>query len=462
MNSTTLNTTVQHGGTRGWVPQSNDRGTLDILTSCAITTFLCIWTCACVNVPAPGKGSRDIIQDRWHMFCLGILGPEFVLMSAIGQYCCAKTATQKFRTVKKSQPTDDWTMRHSYFADMGGVHVKFDGCNAFPVNAEQLHYLVAKEYLQYPSHLTLDVIKDKNKRDGLSRLLYRIISSVQMFWFTLNTIARPTQRLAVTTLELTTLGYIFCALGTLCFWRNKPMDILYPVTLQCESELKKIVSEFPGASLEEYHLTPLECISRKEWIGSQLWVYYVNILRRMRVVIIRPRVKPVLTRPMVFLMLLLSFSYTGIFVAGWNLYYPSNVERLLWRISTLGTLVVVVIGAIFEASYMFLRPNQISEEVDVPRDIEQTKQPGAPARPSKEKKLSTLKRLLSKTRNNSPDQDPALEIPLHALLFTTPLCALYTIFRIYILIEDIISLRRLPVSAFVSVDWSMYIPHINI
>lgn len=168
MNSTASNhgnTTAPYEGTRGWVPQSNNRGTLDILISCAITIFLCIWTCVCVNVPAPGRGVWDIFRDRWHMFCLGMLGPEFILLSAVGQYCSAKASALAF---KESNCTE-WTMRHSYFADIGGIHLQFPGWKSFPANAKQLHYLVANGHIPYPSIVTLDMIKDKNKTDGLSR-----------------------------------------------------------------------------------------------------------------------------------------------------------------------------------------------------------------------------------------------------------------------------------------------------
>ena len=99
------------------------------------------------------------------MFCLGMLGPEFVLLSAVGQYCSAKDATRAFHNSGYVK----WTIRHSYFADMGGVHVRFPRWRPFPVNAKQLHYLVVNHHIVYPENITLEKIKDRNKRDGLSR-----------------------------------------------------------------------------------------------------------------------------------------------------------------------------------------------------------------------------------------------------------------------------------------------------
>ena len=82
----------------------------------------------------------------------------------------------------------------------------------------------------------------------------------------------------------------------------------------------------------------------------------------------------------------------------------------------------------------------------------------------KEKGLKKWRILVSKfaakLRNNSPDKDPQLEVSLRFFIPCLILCFLYCLFRAYILIEDIIGLRNLPSSAYDSVDWSRYVPHI--
>jgi hypothetical protein len=178
MNSTIFNKTSSHVELRGWVSQPQGRGTLDILVSCGITIFLCIWTSVCVNVPAPGHGPWDIFLDRWHMFCLGLLGPEFVLLLAVGQYCLARsswTLLQKENLpddVRKKLKPDlpEWTMKHSFFADMGGILLESPEFPSFPINAKQLHYLIVKGYIPFPV-ITEETINDKNKADGLTRLV---------------------------------------------------------------------------------------------------------------------------------------------------------------------------------------------------------------------------------------------------------------------------------------------------
>lgn len=60
-------------------------------------------------------------------------------------------------------------MRHAYFADMGGFLVTSDDYQTpFPVNGDQLFFLVSNGYIDLPDIAKAD-IDDKDKRDGLAR-----------------------------------------------------------------------------------------------------------------------------------------------------------------------------------------------------------------------------------------------------------------------------------------------------
>ena len=79
----------------------------------------------------------------------------------------------------------------------------------FPVDAEQLYFLVSEGYVDCPTIDEAD-IDDKNKRDGLARLL----KVLQAFIFGATTIARFSQHLAAATLEITTLAFVFADVVT--------------------------------------------------------------------------------------------------------------------------------------------------------------------------------------------------------------------------------------------------------
>ncbi|KAF2245148.1 hypothetical protein BU26DRAFT_533233 [Trematosphaeria pertusa] len=462
MNHSIANTTGNWEGTRGWVRQPNNRGSLDIIISCSITIFLCAWTSICVNVPSPEHGVWEIFRDRWHMLCLGGLGPEFVVLISIGQFCMARASVQAFAKTKHQS----WTMKHAFFADMGGIHLQFPNTKSFPVNGKQLHFLVTNGYIVYP-RISAEDIDDKNKANGLART----ICTIQILWFTLSTLSRPIAHYAITTLELTTLAYILCTLATLFFWRCKPMDVRTPITLECSTPLERICDRRGRTAAEPYYYTPLDFISREEWIATRLWTYYVNLLRQMHLIHTYKRSLPIRhfssfyiplpTRPLLFTMLAIAFAYTGIFIAGWNLHYPTESELILWRTCTLGTMIITVIGSLFEVTMMFVqyrRRHTISALIHNP-DIEimPLDPVGRPSHPSG--KPTKLQVTLQNIRNNTPEKDPHFDIPIRSLIVTTPICALYVIFRGFILLEDVISFRELPASTFVTINWSTHVPH---
>jgi hypothetical protein len=85
----------------------------------------------------------------------------------------------------------------------------------FPIDGPQLSYLVSQKYLPF-----LDVMEktiwDMNKLDGFARGF----TVVQIGWFCVQCIGRAFQHLPISTLELTTLTFIFCTLCTYFFWHH--------------------------------------------------------------------------------------------------------------------------------------------------------------------------------------------------------------------------------------------------
>lgn len=148
---------------------------MDILVSCVATTLLCIWSSVCVNVPNQKYGAWDIARDKWHMLCLGSLAPENILLLALGQYSSALSTYDAFKASKF--PSEYWTMRHAFFADMGGFILCPKDWTPFPIDGKQLHYLVTfnrrgtdEKYLKFPEVLE-ETIKDRNKSSGLARCI---------------------------------------------------------------------------------------------------------------------------------------------------------------------------------------------------------------------------------------------------------------------------------------------------
>jgi len=277
------NNSSNSSSTQGWTPSPDGRGSFDIIWSCVSTIFLCSWTVLCVQVPALDEDEWVLFRRKFYLTCLGIAGPEFILMLAIGQWASARRSLKEFQL----SGYKDWTMNHAFFADMGGFVLHPRDWTPFPIDAKQLHYLVVKGYLPYPA-INKRVIADRNKIDGL----VRFITVGQTLWFIANCITRSIQHLAITTLELTTVAFIFCTLGTSFCWAHKPADVDRAIILETNCSIADILREAGDCAREPYRNTPLDFVSRKEWSWSLYWSHWINLLRGLKIVF-RPKVRPI-------------------------------------------------------------------------------------------------------------------------------------------------------------------------
>ena len=71
----------------------------------------------------------------------------------------------------------------------------------------------------------------------------RVLTVIQVLWFSINCIGRLAQRMALTTLELTTLAFIYSMLATSVCWRHKPLDVSYPITLETDITIAEILTK---------------------------------------------------------------------------------------------------------------------------------------------------------------------------------------------------------------------------
>ncbi|KAF2668074.1 hypothetical protein BT63DRAFT_308818 [Microthyrium microscopicum] len=456
---------------RGWVSSPNERGTIDIIWSSLITMFLCSWSLLCLNVPAPKHSILSRLHLRLWLTALCFLGPEFTLVMALGQYASARQSVIDFANAKAG----DWTMNHAFYANMGGFMLHTPDFAPFPVDAKQLLFLIKGGFVELPK-LQKRAIADKNKVDGMLRL----ITLLQVLWFTINVIGRIATRLTVTCLELTTAAFIICAVGTSYCWLHKPADVEVPEDIYSSHsivEIEKAAWEAaksdptidPNVSREIQTRTPLDFLSRKEWAWSKYWTNWINILRNMKIVF-APKQFPVdrfentvflpLPKSLYTIWSLIALAYSSIFVAAWNFEFPTPIERTLWHIATLGLLVSAVaywvITHFAYDAWPSIRSWLSSHLPEMSSRIQKKREASINTRLGRK-----LHKLADMLRNNSPNKDPALTIPLKAILPIYVLGVLYCTSRTYILLADIVELRSLPADAFEQVDWSVFVPHFH-
>lgn len=366
---------------------------------------------------------------RWQLFA--IIFPEVVTSMAAEQWESANQSVQEFKRLDHPQ----WTMRHAFFADMGGFMLHSPDVPSFPVDSEQLAYLVEKKYLPYP---TVDetAIWDRNKADGFARF----VTFVQVTWFCIQCLARWVQGLAVSTLEITTFATILATLNSLFFWYHKPLDVQFPIALQTESRIADILSDAGNRASQPYSRTPLDFLKSPPvstsivapfWFGVGV---VVNLDKESNVRPLR-RFGNSKTRPPAGITIretiygiLFEFVYFGVHLASWNQLFPTQAELVLWRVSNLVLmgllalyLIAIPIGMV--SSKPFSR-RWLPNEVDTPLAV-------------------------------------AAQLPRWAqVMIHIPILAAYLLARSYILLEGLISLRALPLKAYVDITWTSFLPHL--
>ena len=456
---------------QGWTSSPEGRGTISIIWSCVITTFLCCWSVLVINLPG-----RE--ATRWSTFVRKVLllglcaaAPEIVVQVALGQWLSAKQATNLFHKSGYS----DWSLRHSFFVDMGGLHIRFLNEMSFPINSRQLHYLITKEYVAYPNQIKEYQIRDRNKVDGTLRL----ITLAQTLVFITNLMLRAIQNLAITALELSTSAFVVSSAMTTIFWLRKPADVEHCDFIEANVSLETILANDDRCIDTVFTYTPLDYIGHEEWSWSILWMHGLSCLQKLHLAS-QPQEEPgmpiqrfhntsvpVIHGWFLTLFAVIGLVYLGIFVAGWNYSFPSTYEQTLWRIASLtamGAATGVFLTQRIFFDWLFFGPRSSNAWRMSPRKGDssvaaqgnRSKEGSARIRSLKGK----LNNLLASIRNNSRSKNPALDAHVGAVLLTWFFGFIYCCSRGYIFVADFVELRSLPASAYQTLNWLSLSPYV--
>ena len=417
---TSMSTSNTTDGRLGWESSPDGRGTIDIVWGCTLTIFLCVWTVLTLNVPAPDTTPWAFTRTKMKWAIIALFGPEWLLGMAGGQWSIARRARKQFR-----DGGIEWTMRQSFFADMGGVRVKLKD-DEFPVTSKHIYVLVKLGLIKLDA-ITPAAINDRSKADGVAKLF----TIMQTGWFVLQCLARLIQQISITTLELSTIAFVVCAIGTNIMWWAKPKDVFVPIVLEIDCTLEGLLAMAgprtfdASAEATNWRWSPLERFDdlRPNFLAD-VGQYF---LHRSNLEFSQPAQKsrfrndrlPPLERDWLLghFLGVLSLLFGGVYVAGWNISFSTRIEQIIWRVCT------VMLFSLIVAFWT----------VDAAVEIYEKKT--APGKP----KVAVT---------------PA-KMALYAAIAVT-----YMTIRLYILIEPFAYLRSMPPDAFETVQWLSFIPHI--
>ncbi|KAJ5794349.1 hypothetical protein N7457_000948 [Penicillium paradoxum] len=439
-----------NNGTAGWVSGPNTRGTMDIVWSSLLTVFLCTWTAVCLNLPNPKDTPFQIFCRRTKWMFWAIVSPELVLSVAIGQYASARRSVKRFRKLGVDQ--NRWTLRHGFYADMGGMLLQPVDSTPFLVNSRQLVYLVEKQYLECPP-ITQSEIWDKSKTDTLARLL----SLGQSIWLMIQLFGRLILKLPITTLELSAGAIVICTFGTFICWMHKPSDVHTGIVLSMDVSIAEILLKAGDAAAAPYRHTPLDFVAKQSFTcGYEVMGFFgLRFDDRERPLRRFPNDRfPDIGTFEKFTLFCLTSAFASFHLIGWYFAFPSRVEQILWRISSsivTGATVLYWVLETIAARQRYGRWDKylIWLRLKKPHPHRHIDAEATLARQDTVSRLDAFEK----------EQKEAKPILLWEVGIILPVIVLYVSARGYMLVEVFVGLRRLPIGTFTTFEVSEMIPH---
>jgi hypothetical protein len=151
-------------------------------------------------------------------------------------------------------------------------------------------------------------------------------------------------------------------------------------------------------------------------------------------------------------LLLLGLCYGGIHAAAWNFSFPTNIERIMWRVTCISAL-AGFLGMLYFMNVI----ESLNSELSL----------GIPIFTALGRELRRGKKLILYAKNYGK-WDSFENVILSIMQFSFFYFAILSIFlipyfllvRLFIVTESFISLRRVPIGVYTGVPWTEYIPHL--
>ncbi|KAM7182635.1 hypothetical protein V8F33_014153 [Rhypophila sp. PSN 637] len=460
----------------GWIYDTGYRGTLDILYGCLVVLVAAVWTVVHLNVPSQNDSDWRIFWRRLRWSLVSITAPDFLTLVAAAQWDCAQRSVKEM--AKLPGAAEKWTLVHAFYANSGGFVLEAPDYNGpdgrFPISAESVHYLVSRGYMPLPS-ITKEEIWDKSKADVFAKGL----ALLQSAWIFMMAIARTAQGLPLTPIELFTLAFVISTVMSYFFWWRKPQNVGTPTKLWCETTMARVRADAGYSDDQPYEDTPMDFVEKpsRYWKRRDMFVDFdlESGRRKMESTVVElPRwdnasntndrisfssqqppspapsktpsnfqtvvtwtqtpIKRIpddaimavrLPTKMVGFLMIPSMIHCSIHLAGWNHHFPTETEKILWRIAV---IILTVMSSVSVGAVRLLGIKGYKGRYNL--------------------------LWVWVNGNADPRTKGIWDIVLSWSTFMLILA------RFYLIVEVCISLRKLPAEVFYDVDWVNWIPHI--
>lgn len=335
MNSTTILNRL------GWTVEPDGRGTLDIIWSCFLVLFVCIWTVLHDNIQSREDSYWTVVIRKLRWSVLAVFAPEMLTLFAIMQWNAAN------RSVKEMSSFHDpvkWTKTHAFYANAGGFLLSAPGFPPFPINATSIHYLCSHDWMKVPN-ISEDDIWDRSKADKFAKG----VAFIQIGWLLCTVIARTTLGLSVTPLELFTVAFILPTVTTTFYWWSKPQNVTFPTTITVAWPISAVLISAGDAAKNPYVDTPMDFIEKPVWEGWKRrpsLLQFGGLNKRPLSRIPNDYSPPPPTGKEATIIWVISVAHAAIHVLGWSFKFATAADTLIWRVSTVALLIVMITGCL--------------------------------------------------------------------------------------------------------------------
>ncbi|KAJ4388154.1 hypothetical protein N0V93_008760 [Gnomoniopsis smithogilvyi] len=232
---------------------------------------------------------------------------------------------------KKRTRIQEWTIVHSYYAQMGGL-IAWRAFSARPGQEDYFSTVTASKLTSrykwtlddcfcHPLKdliLSEEDINDKSKADWL----IKGIAVLQIIWLVLNVITRGITGLPVTQLEIATVAFATMAIFTYLANWWKPKDISQ-VTIVRTSSYGSSLDEDPSQQLSERLWPPWDAAYRSRDIYDNYRIPNDSVWMEGDAPLI------------LILMGVSSMIFGGLHCLAWNFEFPTQTQRNCWRAASI-------------------------------------------------------------------------------------------------------------------------------
>ncbi|KAG5659532.1 hypothetical protein KAF25_002091 [Fusarium avenaceum] len=349
----------------GWVSPAPRRTTWSIIWSCMSIFIICSWKCVHLNIPSHEEAKGEWHTLRMHYLpdipvwpkaplwrkwtrkvlwmCCIALAPEVGVSIALREYIEAHKDLKKANKRRPKELKQKYTMTHAFYAQMGGIVIyDIPQSSTAKRGQEMMNRIDALEVPQCKMVTSLKDLDDmevnisEHEIRDLSKadIITKTFAIIQCTWLTVQCSARSAQGYAISQLELSTLGFIFCAFIMHMLWWSKPFDLesrrVIPRLPQCGTlsrlqlflSMDDLTEQFPGLS--------------RARIGQQQFRDSFTIIDLIGGGSLADR----LSSTALYLKLI---GFSVIHLLAWNWEFPTPLIQNLWRLFNLGTAVVSIL-----------------------------------------------------------------------------------------------------------------------